>query len=89
MLLDNDLTVAEIAKPFTISLAAISKHIAVLSQAGLLVRIRNGRTTICMIEPNALLEASAWMEGFGHFDASDLENLERLFAQDVEYDDCD
>lgn len=83
-LLEEDLTISEIAARFEHSLAATSKHIAVLSEAGLVRKRRQGRITICELEPESLADAMIWMESFGYFEASSLETLEELLATNEE-----
>ena len=83
MLLEDDMAVTDVAAPFGISLAAVSKHLGVLAQAGLIVRERRGRVVWCKLDPDALREASAWMQGFGRFAWIDVEALERLIADGV------
>lgn len=78
MLLEDDMAVTDVAEPFQMSLAAISKHLAVLADAGLISRERRGRVIWCKLEPDALRPASVWMQGFGQFDPVDLDALERF-----------
>ena len=78
MLLEDDMGVTDVAAGFDISLAAISKHLGVLARAGLISRERRGRVVWCKLEPDALRDASVWMQGFGQFDGVDLDALERL-----------
>ena len=80
MLLEDDMAVTDVAAPFGISLAAVSKHLGVLARAGLVSRERRGRVVWCRLEPDALREAGAWMQGFGRFDGPDWDRLERLLA---------
>ena len=80
MLLEDDMAVTDVAAPFTVSLAAISKHLAILTRAGLVSQERRGRVVWCKLEPDALRAASVWMQGFGQFDAVELDQLERLLA---------
>ncbi|SFG44203.1 DNA-binding transcriptional regulator, ArsR family [Palleronia marisminoris] len=80
MLLEDDMAVTDVAAPFTVSLAAISKHLAILTRAGLVSQERRGRVVWCKLEPDALRIASVWMQGFGQFDAVELDQLERLLS---------
>jgi len=75
-LLVQDLTVKQVAKSYDMSLAAVSKHLHVLSNAGLVRQIKSGREKICQLEPDALRAASLWMESFGFFPADFLEEVE-------------
>lgn len=84
MLLEDDLAVTDVADPFEMSLAAISKHLGVLTRAGLISQDKRGRVTWCKLEPHALRTASVWMQGFGQFDPLDLDVFERhLVAEGV------
>ena len=73
LLLEDDMAVTDVAEPFEMSLAAISKHLAVLTNAGLIQQERRGRVKWCKLDPDAMQAAWAWMQGFGHFDALDLD----------------
>ena len=75
MLLEDDMAVTDVAAPFGMSLAAVSKHIATLDRAGLVSRERRGRVVWCKLEPDALREASVWMQAFGQFEGPDLDAL--------------
>ena len=83
MLLEDDMAVTDVAQPFAMSLAAISKHLAVLAEAGLISRERRGRVIWCKLEPDALRAASVWMQGFGQFDPVDLDDFERFLAGEL------
>ena len=76
MLLEDDMAVTDVAEPFEMSLAAISKHLAVLANAGLILQERRGRVTWCKLDPDAMQAAWTWMQGFGQFDHLDLDGLE-------------
>ncbi|MBL1438268.1 MAG: winged helix-turn-helix transcriptional regulator [Rhodobacteraceae bacterium] len=75
-LLEQDMTVKQVADTYEMSLAAVSKHLQVLTRAGLVRQIKRGREKICQLEPNALRTASLWMESFGFFPADFLEDVE-------------
>jgi DNA-binding transcriptional ArsR family regulator len=83
MLLEDDMAVTDVAEPFQMSLAAISKHLGVLSDAGLISRERRGRVIWCKLEPDALRGASVWMQGFGQFDPVDLDAFERFLETEL------
>ena len=78
MLLEDDMAVTDVADPFDISLAAISKHLAILTRAGLISQEKRGRVKWCKLEPDALRAASVWMQGFGQFDPVDLDDFEKF-----------
>lgn len=83
MLLEDDMAVTDVAEPFAMSLAAISKHLAVLAEAGLISQEKRGRVKWCKLEPDALRNASLWMQGFGQFEAIDLDAFERFLDADL------
>jgi len=58
----GDATVLELAAPFKISLPAISRHLKVLEQAGLIERGRDAQRRPCRLRTEALVEVSAWAE---------------------------
>src|SRR6516165_6622865 len=60
-------TVTEIARPFPVSLNAISKHLMVLERAGLIRRRVVGREHHCSIEPKPLRNAAAWFDHYRMF----------------------
>src|SRR5436305_7082423 len=61
-LADGEATVLELAAPFPISLPAISRHLKVLEQAGLISRGRDGQRRPCQLRPEPLVEIAAWAE---------------------------
>lgn len=58
----GEATVGELARPFAMSLPAISKQVCVLERAGLLTRRRQGRHQVCSLDPDALVPAADWLE---------------------------
>ncbi|MFD1482532.1 ArsR/SmtB family transcription factor [Paracoccus nototheniae] len=89
MLLEDDMAVSDVAQPFAVSLAAISKHLAVLAAAGLIRQERRGRITWCKLDPGGMRLASVWMQGFGQFDPVDLDDFERFLETELRNDDED
>lgn len=83
MLLEDDMAVTDVAEPFQISLAAISKHLGILAEAGLISREKRGRVIWCKLEPDALRAASVWMQGFGQFDPVDLDAFEQFLQTEL------
>jgi DNA-binding transcriptional ArsR family regulator len=74
-------SVGELAEPFDISLPAISKHLTVLEEAGLLVRIKEGRTRRCRLVEEPMREALEWIAGYGSFWEGQLDSLEKFLAE--------
>ena len=71
-------TVGELAKPFDISLAAASKHIKALENAGLIRREVRGRTHLCRLDPGPLASAHEWLTFYARFWNERLDVLEQL-----------
>ena len=84
MLLEDDMAVTDVAHPFDMSLPAISKHLNILSNAGLITQERRGRVNWCKLEPDGLRDASVWMLSFGQFDIPHIEDLERLIESHID-----
>jgi DNA-binding transcriptional ArsR family regulator len=72
----GETTVAELAKPFKVSAPAITKHMRVLEEAGLLTRRKAGRTRRCRLEAARLREAQEWIERHRKFWNDRLDALE-------------
>ena len=83
MLLEDDMAVTDVAEPFEMSLAAISKHLTILTKAGLISQEKRGRVKWCKLEPTALKSASVWMQGFGQFEPVDLDAFEAFLDQEL------
>lgn len=77
------MAVTDVAAPFEMSLAAISKHLLILTRAGLISQEKRGRVKWCKLEPNALRDASIWMQGFGQFEAVNLDAFERFLEEEL------
>jgi DNA-binding transcriptional ArsR family regulator len=71
-------TVSQLAQPFAISLAAASKHIKVLENAGMIRREVRGRTHLCRLDPGPLASAHEWLSFYERFWTSRLDMLEQL-----------
>ena len=79
---DGERTVGQLAEPFAISLAAASKHIKVLENAGLIRREVRGRTHLCRLDPGPLANAQEWLSFYERFWTGHLDVLERLLHED-------
>src|SRR5512137_2552444 len=60
----EDLSVSELAKPFSMSLPAVMKHLDVLSDAGLVTRAKSGRTVACRLRAAPMQEANDWLNRY-------------------------
>ena len=66
-LADGEATVNQLAEPFPISLQAVSKHLKVLEQAGLITRGRDAQWRPCRLEAGPLREITQWVEQYRRF----------------------
>jgi DNA-binding transcriptional ArsR family regulator len=60
-LASGEATVGELARPFSMSFQAVSKHLQVLEQAGMVERSRRAQQRPCRLRPEALADASGWL----------------------------
>ena len=79
-------SVGELAAPFAISLPAVSKHLGVLENAGLLVRIRDGRVRRCHLIGAPLREARDWISTYRRFWEDRLDALAGALEEEQEED---
>src|SRR5215469_13713150 len=75
-LAEGDATVTELAKPFPMSLAAVSKHLKVLEGAGLISRGREAQWRPCHLEAGPLKQVTEWLEEYRRFWDRNLDSLE-------------
>ncbi|MFO1142293.1 MAG: metalloregulator ArsR/SmtB family transcription factor [Amaricoccus sp.] len=79
---DGERTVGQLAEPFAMSLAAVSKHIKVLENAGLIRREIRWRTHVCRLVPGPLAQAHEWLGFYERFWTDRLDVLERLLREE-------
>ena len=72
----GEASVTELAKPFEISMPAISRHLKVLEHAGLIVRGREAQWRPCRLEAGALREVADWVEPYRQFWEQSFDRLE-------------
>jgi DNA-binding transcriptional ArsR family regulator len=75
------LTVTELARPFEISLPAISRHLKVLERAGLIARGREAQWRPRTLRAEPLKEASDWLDQYRRFWAESLDRLEEYIGE--------
>ena len=74
-------SVNEIAAPFDISLPAVSKHLKVLENAGLISRGREAQWRPCQLEPNALKRVDDWLERYRRFWTGSFDKMDAYIAK--------
>jgi DNA-binding transcriptional ArsR family regulator len=72
----GEATVTELAEPFTMSLPAISKHLKVLENAGLITRTRTAQWRPCRLEATPLKHATDWLAEYRRFWESSFDRLD-------------
>jgi DNA-binding transcriptional ArsR family regulator len=80
-LAEGDATVTELAEPFPISLPAVSRHLKVLEQAGLISRSRSAQWRSSSLRAEPLREATAWMERYRRFWDDNFTRLDAHLAR--------
>ena len=73
--------VTDIAEPFAMSLAAVSKHVRTLERAGLVRRVRQGREHTLSLDARPLRQVVQWTSRYERFWNERLDRLEAYFAQ--------
>ena len=77
----GDATVAELAAPFRVSQPAISRHLKVLEQAGLISRRRRATTRLSHLEARPLREATVWLARYREYWDESYGRLDALLAE--------
>jgi DNA-binding transcriptional ArsR family regulator len=80
-LAEGEATVNELAEPFSVSLPAISRHLKVLEQAGLITRGRTAQSRPSSLRVEALQEAPMWMNARRELWESRMDRLDRHLQQ--------
>lgn len=75
-LASGEVSVLELARPFRMSLPAVSKHLKVLERAGLIARIRRAQWRPCRLSAGPLKEVSDWVEHYRRFWDQSLDRLD-------------
>ena len=75
-LASGEASVTELGKPFEMSLPAISKHLKVLEQAGLIVRGRDAQWRPCRLAAGPLKDAAEWLEEYRSFWEESFDRLD-------------
>jgi DNA-binding transcriptional ArsR family regulator len=79
----DSLSVSELAAPFPVSLPAIMKHIDVLTDAGLIVREKTGRTVSCRLTAQPMEQAMNWLNRYAQFWSGNLDRLAAFVEEDT------
>ena len=74
-------SVGDLARPFHMSLPAVSKHLRVLTQAGLLIQEKRGRIRRCSLAPRPMRDAADWIQFYRKFWDARLDALDHYLKQ--------
>ncbi|MGA2943153.1 MAG: metalloregulator ArsR/SmtB family transcription factor [Xanthobacteraceae bacterium] len=77
----GETSVTDLAKPFAMSMPAVSKHLKVLETAGLITRSREAQWRPCRIDPRALKEVDDWLERYRRFFEGSLDRLDAYLKE--------
>jgi len=80
-LAEGDAGVLDVAQPFPMSQPAITKHLRVLEDAGLISRHRLARRRMCHLEPQRLKQLSDWVGSYREFWEESFERLDELLEE--------
>lgn len=78
----GEASLSEVADPFDMSLTAVSKHVRLLSEAGLVSVTKRGRTRYCRLEAAPMREAVTWLNTYQKFWDDQLAALARYVEED-------
>jgi DNA-binding transcriptional ArsR family regulator len=80
----EQLNVSELAEPFELTFAGVSKHLKVLEEAGLVEKTKEGRSFRCKAQIDKLNAVAALLEELGVYWSSQLDSLEKFLGTDAE-----
>lgn len=84
----GETSVLELAKPFDMSLPAVSQHLKVLETAGLVARSREAQWRPCRLEPKALKDVTEWLDQYRRFWEESFGKLD-LYLKDIQPKETD
>lgn len=82
-LAEEELSVTDLSEPFSITKSAITKHLKVLENAGLIGRTIEGRVHRCRLETTPLVEISKWMNFYEKFWNNKLDALDTYLTKNT------
>ena len=78
---ENEYCVSELAEPFDISLPAVSKHLRILENAGLILREKQGRVHNFQLDAGPMQDAASWIEKYRIFWEKQFDSLEQYLEK--------
>ncbi|MDX6264187.1 MAG: hypothetical protein QOH84_5875 [Kribbellaceae bacterium] len=81
----GEATMSELTTPHTITPPAMTKHVGILVDAGLVTRRKLGRSVVCTLQPTALTEVQTWLGDLTAYWNGAIDRLEELLESDDEH----
>lgn len=81
---EESVSVSELARPFSMSLPAVMKHLDVLNDAGLIEKRKAGRTVSCALNAEPMREAMEWLNRYRRFWSDNLDRLAAFLETDAD-----
>ena len=81
-LVEGETPLSDLAEPFEMSLTAVSKHVRVLSDAGLVSVAKRGRTRYCQLQAAPMKQASIWLDDYRKFWEDQFHSLSKFLEED-------
>ncbi len=81
---EDSVSVSDLARPFSMSLPAIMKHLDVLNDAGLIQKRKEGRTVSCSLNAEPMKDAMEWLDRYKRFWAGNLDRLAAMLEAEDE-----
>lgn len=78
----GQLNVSEVAEPYDMSLAAVSKHLKILEQAKLIMKRRKGKERIVLLQPQAIIEAAKYLHQYERAWGERFDRLEKFLNEE-------
>jgi len=78
----GETSLSEVAKPFTMSQTAVTKHVQILSNAGLVDITKRGRTRFCKLNVGPMKEAEQWLETYQQFWSQNFASLSNFLDEE-------
>lgn len=78
----GELSLSELSKPFAMSQTAVSKHVKILSDVGLVAIKKRGRTRFCELLPEPMQQAENWLTMYQKFWAERFDNLSNFLQHE-------
>ena len=79
----REMSVGEIARPYDLTFAAVSKHLKVLEKAKLITKRRRGTEQMVQLSPTALADAAEYLQWYRQFMEARLDSLENYLSKEV------